>query len=409
MLDSLAELTEQISLGEDSTIEFKRELPERKRFADEMVAFANTNSGVILIGVDDDGTIVGIDSQEMGRLEETVFQIGWNSIVPEVPIITKKWRIDDKNLLKIDVFRSQYVHRSPNGYFIRHGSSKRKMSTEQVRRLLQNRSQAHIIPFDERPVPNTHKDTLKQALYQQFITEGAGEHETEDLLLERRLLVKEGLEYRASVAGVLMCHESPDRYIPNSFIQAVCYSGMEKDLNNKIDAKDFRGPLDQQIVDAFKFVQRYNHISARGQIDQTDQPQYSMSAIFEAIVNAVVHRDYSKYESTIRLFMFADRLELYSPGALVNDLTVADLPRKQATRNDRLAHLLSEITLNDDIREQVVRRDFLGSRGDGVDIILSESERLSGKTPVYELFGEELHLTIFAAKSLQAEAEPQTE
>jgi predicted HTH transcriptional regulator len=183
---------------------------------------------------------------------------------------------------------------------------------------------------------------------------------------------------------------------------------MAKDANSQIDAKDFKGPLDQQIVDAFKFVQRYNHISARGQIDQTDQPQYSMSAIFEAIVNAVIHRDYSKYESTIRLFMFADRLELYSPGALVNDLTVADLPRKQATRNDRLAHLLSEITLNDDIREQVVRRDFLGSRGDGVDIILSESERLSGKTPVYELFGEELHLTIFAAKSMRAEAEPQT-
>ena len=410
MLDSLAELTEQISLGEDSTIEFKRELPERKRFADEMVAFANADGGGILIGVDDDGTIVGIDSQEMGRLEETVFQIGWNSIVPGVPIITKKWRIDDKNLLKIDVFRSQYVHRSPNGYFIRYGSSKRKMPTEESVRAFQTSLQGRIIPFDEQLVPNTNKDTLKEPLYQRFITEGETEREQIEIqLLKRRLLVEADREYRASVAGVLMCNDTPDDYLYNSFIQAVFYSGMAKDANSQIDAKDFKGPLDQQIVDAFKFVQRYNHISARGQIDQTDQPQYSMSAIFEAIVNAVVHRDYSKYESTIRLFMFADRLELYSPGALVNDLTVADLPRKQATRNDRLAHLLSEITLNDDIREQVVRRDFLGSRGDGVDIILSESERLSGKTPVYELFGEELHLTIFAAKSLQAEAEPQTE
>ena len=147
MFDSLEELTEQISLGEDSTIEFKRELPERKRFADEMVAFANTNSGVILIGVDDDGTIVGIDSQEMGRLEETVFQIGWNSIVPGVPIITKKWRIDDKNLLKIDVFRSQYVHRSPNGYFIRYGSSKRKMPTRGIGAGIPNQLAGTYNPF----------------------------------------------------------------------------------------------------------------------------------------------------------------------------------------------------------------------------------------------------------------------
>ena len=328
MFDSLEELIEKISLGEDSTIEFKRELPpDKKRLADEIVAFANADGGGILIGVDDDGTIFGIDRQDLDEVEKTVGDICWDIIDPEVHIATKKWPIDDKHLLEIDVPRSQYVHQSPNGYFIRHGSSKRKMSTEQVRRLLQNRSQAHIIPFDERPVPNTHKDTLRQALYQQFITEGAGEHETEDLLLERRLLVKEGLEYRASVAGVLMCHESPDRYIPNSFIQAVCYSGMEKDLNNKIDAKDFRGPLNQQIVDAFKFVEKCNKVSVREEISRVDQPQYSMGAVFEAVVNAVGHRDYSKYESKIRLFMFADRLELYSPGPLVNDLTVADLDR----------------------------------------------------------------------------------
>ena len=264
-----------------------------------------------------------------------------------------------------------------------------------------------IIPFDERPVPNTNKDTLKEPLYQRFITEGETERDQiENQLLKRRLLVEEEQKYHASVSGVLMCNDKPDDYLYNSFIQAVFYNGEEKDANYQIDAKDFKGPLDEQILHAFKFVEKYNQESTHEEIGRIAQPQYSMSAIFEAIVNAVVHRDYSKYESTIRLFMFADRLELYSPGALVNGLTVDDLPHKQANRNDRLARLLSEITLDDDISRQGVRRDFLGSRGDGVDIILSESERLSGKTPVYELFGEELHLTIFAAKFLQAEAEP---
>ena len=99
-------------------------------------------------------------------------------------------------------------------------------------------------------------------------------------------------------------------------------------------------------------------------------------------------------------------LELYSPGALANTLTVDSLPYNQATRNELLARLLSEITLDDDMSEQVVRRRFLDGRGEGVGIILNESKTLSGKTPVYELFGEELCLTIFAAKSLQEEAEP---
>ena len=406
MFDSLTELSEKIYLGEDSTIEFKRELPHRESLADEIAAFANASGGVILIGVDDDSEIVGMDRQDLDRTERTVVEICRDNIDPMVHIVTEKLRIDDKNLLKIEVSRSPFVHKSSNGYFIRQGSSKREMTTDQLGRLLQSRSQAHRIAFDEQFVPNTHKDTLKETLYQRFITEGATDREKiEDLLLKRRLLIKEGQAYRASVAGLLMCHDRPDDYLYNSFIQAVFYNSVEKDANYQIDAKDFRGPLDQQIVDTFKFVERYNQVSARKDIGRIERSQYSMRAVFEAVVNAVVHRDYSKAGSKIRLFMFTNRLELYSPGALANTLTVDDLRYNQATRNELLARLLSETTLSDDMGAQVVRHHFLERRGEGVGIILNESERLSGKAPVYELFGEELRLTIFAAKSLQAETE----
>ena len=406
MFDSLTELIEKIYLGEDSTIEFKRELPHRDDLADEIAAFANASGGVILIGVDDDSDIVGMDRQDLDRTEKTVVEICRDTIAPMVHIVTEKLQIDDKNLLKIEVPRSLFVHQSSGRYFIRQGSSKRRMPTEQLARLLQSRSQARIISFDEQFVPNTHKNTLRETLYQRFITEGTTDREKiEDLLLKRRLLVKEGQEYRASVAGLLMCHDSPDDYLCNSFVQAVCYSGKEKDANYQIDAKDFKGPLDQQIVDTFKFVEKYNQVSARKEIGRTDRSQYSMRAVFEAVVNAVVHRDYSKAGSKVRLFMFTDRLELYSPGALANTLTVDDLRYNQATRNELLARLLSETTLDHDMGAQVVRRHFLERRGEGVGIILNESEGLSGKTPVYELFGEELRLTIFAAKSLQDERE----
>ncbi len=401
MFHSQTELLEKIILGEDSTMEFKREMPHRNSLADEIAAFANSEGGTILIGVDDNREIVGIELQKLDHIEKTVVEICNDSIKPTVRIFTQKLPIDEKNILKIEISKGLFVHKTSNGYFIRQGSTKREMTTEQLARLIQSRSQARIIRFDEQFVPDTHRRTLRESLYQRFITEDAAEDEIEDLLIKKRLLCKEGRNIHASVAGVLMCHDAPGDYLYNSFIQAVYYSSKQKDANYQIDAKDFKGPLDQQIIDAFKFVRKHNEVSARKEVGRIDQPQYSMRAVFEAIVNAVVHRDYSKSESKIRLFMFADRLELYSPGALPNDLTIEELSHRQVTRNELLSHLLSNITLDDDVRNQVKRGHFFERRGEGVGIILNESETLSGKTPVYELHNEELCLTIFAAESLQ--------
>lgn len=405
MFDSVKELIEKIHLGEDSTIEFKKELSpkkdDRNKLSDEIAAFANDEGGVILIGVDDDKEIVGIDSESLNKNEKTVIEICRDSIEPPVNIHTEKLSIDDKTILKIEINRSLFVHKSANGYFRRQGSSKREMPTEQLARLMQSRSQVRILPFDEQLVPDTHKDTLAKELYQRFIGQKVTGEEIESILFKRHLLVKENDIYRASVAGVLMCNQSPDEFIYNSFIHAVYYSGKTKDANYQIDAKDFKGTLNEQIIDAFNFIQKYNKISAKKEIGREEKTQYSMRAVFEALVNAVVHRDYSKHSSKIRLFMFADRLEIYSPGALANSLTVDNLPYNQVTRNELLARLLSELTLDDNISGQIQRGHFLERRGEGVGIILNESERLSGRKPVYEVLGEELRLIIFAAKSLQ--------
>ena len=271
MFHSQTELIEKIMLGEDATIEFKREMRHRDSLADEIAAFANAQGGVILIGVDDYREIVGIELQNLGGVEKTVVEICEDSIDPIVPIFTEKLRIDEKNLLKIEVPRSLFVHKTANGYYTRQESSKKEMSTEQLARLFQTRSQPRTISFEKLPVPNTYKSTLRESLYRRFITEDAAEDDIEDLLLKRTLLVEEGREIRASVAGVLMCHDTPDDYLYNSFIQAVYYRGKEKDANYQIDAKDFRGPLDQQIIDAFKFVQKHNEVS-RAEGSWKDRP-----------------------------------------------------------------------------------------------------------------------------------------
>ncbi len=260
------------------------------------------------------------------------------------------------------------------------------------------------ISFDEQFVPNTDQTILRKDLYERFIgeTETETEEQAVDLLRKRRLLIDDNGVWRISVAALLMCTDRSDDYLYNSFISAVCYTGLHKDANYQLDAKDFKGPLDQQILDACKFVEKYNAVSARKNIGRREQAQYSMKVVFEALVNAVVHRDYAKHGSKIRLFMFSDRLELYSPGALANTLSVDTLRYNQITRNELLARLLSELQIdNETTRKEAGRRYFLERRGEGVGIILRESERLSGKTPSYVMYNEELCLTIYAADSLQ--------
>ena len=119
--------------------------------------------------------------------------------------------------------------------------------------------------------------------------------------------------------------------------------------------------------------------------------------MFEAIVNAVAHRDYSISGSKIRLFMFDDRLEIYSPGELLNTITVRSLALRQATRNELITSLLAECPVAETIGD-VGRGYYMEKRGDGVPIILRESSELSGRTPVYKLIDDsELLLTIYAA------------
>lgn len=402
MLDTLKELVEKIKLGEDSGLELKEELPHKDSLASEIAAFANAKGGVILIGIDDNKEIVGLgDSVALDEAEKTVVEICQDSVEPPVSIDTRKLRIDGKNLLKIEVPQSLFVHKTSNGYFVRQGSRKTEMPTEQLGRLLQARSQARIIRFDEQFVPGTDKSTLRKDLFTRFLRNVETEEQENTQLLKRRLLVEDNGNYQASVAGLLMCSDQSQEYLYNSFISAVCYRGPHKDAHYQLDAKDFTGPLDRQILDACGFVKKHNQISARKEMGRVERPQYSMKAVFEAVVNAIVHRDYSKDSSKIRLFMFSDRLELYSPGALANTLTVETLEYGRAARNELLSRLLSELPVEEGLGGAVGRKHFLERIGEGVGIILHESEELSDKRPIYKMHGDELCLTIFAAKSMQ--------
>lgn len=399
MYDSVDELLAKLRLIEDFTIEWKDarvsgqkvNAPARDDLADELAAFANWSGGVIVLGIPRD---------KLSIVEEFVRTVCKDSIKPELPIDIRAMELPDlagqpRPVLKVEARKSLHVHESPGGYLYRQGAEKRRMPAELLARLFQQRSQARLIRFDEQVVPDTTPADLEEHLVRPFIREGeARESGLQKLAFIRR---DDDGTLRATVSGVLFCTEDPARWLKNAYIDAVAYKGGDRSPSDQIDAKTISGPLDRQIAYAFSFCLRNNRVSARKAPARTETPQYSEVALFEAIVNAVAHRDYSISGSHIRIFMFDDRIEIYSPGGLPNTMSVESMEDRQANRNENIVSVLAKrpVPTDRDLRRQYM----MDKRGWGVPAIIDESLRLSGRRPLYrEVDQSELILTIFAAE-----------
>lgn len=419
MFDSPRELLDAIHLGEDSFLELKEVRfsgkrvsdPRRDDLADELAAFANRRGGTCVLGVDDaTREVLGIPEVHLDTVERLVQELCNDSIKPPLVVDIKRLLLpaasgEQLPILRIDVPQSLFVHRSPGGYFHRVGSSKREMPPDYLARLFQQRSQVRLIRFDEQAVPQATLDDLESDLVGRFRT--AQTTDDRPTLLRKLGMAREDASgvLRPSVAGLLMGSAHPEKWIPNAYIQAVAYRGTGApgagDLSAyQLDAKDIVGSLDIQVAAACRFVARNMRVEASKRLGRQDLPQYDMTAIFEAFVNAVAHRDYAMEASKIRLRMFADRLELYSPGGLPNTMTVDSLAFRQASRNETITSLLARCPVPEQIPGLATSRAMMmDRRGEGVAIILERSEELSSKRPVYELPDDsELRLTIFAAE-----------
>ena len=409
MFESAEELLRGIRLGEDSSLELKDVSfrgssvsgPGRDALADELAAIANTRDGVLVLGVEDrTREIVGIPIERLDTVEQYVFEICNESVEPPLHFQSFRIELPDaagvlRPLLKVEIPRSLFVHRSPGGYFHRQGSSKRRMSTEFLLRLGQQRSQARLYRFEEQAVPGTTFAHLEPDRRRRF-----SRPDTEDAATFKKMKLAADDETgrtRATVAGILMCSSTPEQWLPGAFIQAVRYRGVRQDSNYQLDAQAITGPVDEQIAAAMAFVRRNMRVAARKVPGRVDLPQFSLRAVFEAVVNAAAHRDYAVHGSAIRLFLFDDRLELYSPGPLPNSVTVDALALRQATRNELLTTLLAKCRAVDPSGE-IARQFLMEKRGDGVPTILDESLRLSGRWPEYQVIDDaEVLLTIYGA------------
>ncbi len=397
----------QVALGEDSGPEFKEvrfrgrkvSAPGRDALADELAAFANAAGGRLLLGVTDDRKPQGLDPPQLDRVVSFVGEICNASIKPRLDYRVYRVPVPEGKggALLVEVPKGIAVHRSPGGCFAHSGDTKRRMDEPEILRLSQARGLSDATSVDTQIVQGTGINTLHPDLWRRYVSSRV-EEPAEAALRKLKFAKKDGSGVlRATVGGILLATGEPREWLPNAWIQAVCYRGIHTDARQQVDAHDITGPLDEQVREAARFVAKNQRIAAHKDPARLDIPQFSASAVFEALVNAVAHRDYAVGGSRIRLFLFEDRLELYSPGGLSNSMTIEDLRSSQFTRNELVASRLGQCVVGD-TPGSGGRRYFIERRGEGVTVIEDETFALAGERARFELLGgRELRLTLPAA------------
>jgi ATP-dependent DNA helicase RecG len=337
------ELLELIRNGENSGVEFKRDTVQNFDLTKELVAFSNSNGGCVLLGIDDDGSILGITRN---NIEEWVMTACRTKIRPEIiPYFEILRDVEPgKDVAVVSVDAGWTVHRrwhdNHSTYYIRVGSQSREASNEELERLFQQRGRFHV---EIRPVTGSSFDDLDMRRIQDYFrrvrkqktpniddTEG-----WQRLLVNTEIMREVEGKISCTVVGLLLFGKNPNRYLPHAGIDAVAYPGIEKDYAT-LERKQLRGPLvglfQQKKKDAIispglveqaaDFVKRNTMVAflERGAV-RIEKPEYPEEVIREGAVNAVVHRDYLLSATNIEISIYKDRLEIISPGKLPNGIT----------------------------------------------------------------------------------------
>lgn len=322
-----------ISLPESKTLEFKELLPESLAIAKTACAFANGGGGTILIGVaDKDRTITGIAEQEIHPLEEKIASIMYTRVEPTPASHITIHNLEGKLILRIDVFPGSlkpYHLKNKGeieGTYIRVGSTNRKADLETIEEL---RRQRMNISFDETSIIDASLEDLDARNIEYYLKKRA---EVRDIpriepdaeFLEKIKAIQEQNGIHPTVAGILLFSNEPEKYIPGAIIKCARFKGIEMD--EFIDQKIIKGSLFSHIEETIVFFKKNVKRGAKIEgLYRKEEYEYPETAIREAVVNAVCHRDYSRKGADIKFAIFDDRIEITSPGGLLPHISLLDL------------------------------------------------------------------------------------
>lgn len=343
---TLDELETQIALGEDSRRQFKRDITNPDALAAEMAAFSNSEGGVILLGVADDGSLPGLTLADVARLNQMISNAASQHIRSPLTVQTENVPAGNGQLLIVLTIPKgldkPYFDR--NGViWLKSGADKRRVnSKEELRRLFQSVDLLHadevpckvgVEAIDHRSLSSFLRNTYSLDL---------PEKDTDllRLLQNMNLATAEGA---LNLAGVLLFAKHPEWIKPAFIIKAVTFPGNAIEASTYVDSEDIGGRLRDVFDDTLRFIMRNLHKRQGNQsVNSVGEPEVPRLVFEELLVNALIHRDYF-ISAPIRVLIFAERIEIISPGHLPNNLTVEKVKAGNSNlRNPILASFIAK-------------------------------------------------------------------
>jgi ATP-dependent DNA helicase RecG len=419
MYDQFETLLLEIAAGEDTYLELielrfrenqvqfgNEEGKAAAKLAEVFCSLANTEGGVVVFGVRDDRGIVGVDPARQNLLEQFIVNVAFNNCKPLIEPILNWIQLPDETgsprlCLKVDIHKSRYyVHQTTDGRFLKRiGSHRHPIPAEQLGRMLSARNL--VMPFEEQPALGAPLEMIDRARFESYYrrrfkrTLEAEQLTFPQILVNLKLAVEIEGRIVPSNLGILLFTESPEKVLDGAVIDIAAYRHETAD-GNTADTKRISGPLPEQIhqvLHYFRTSPLIAVVSGKESTGRRDLPAYVDTALQEALVNAVVHRDYQLTGSQIIIRLFPHRFEIQNPGGLHNTLTEENLYAgcQPIRRNQQLAGFMR------DYESPITGTSFMEARGEGFLNLVRDSLALSGKRPEIKRIGEAVKLTIFAA------------
>lgn len=375
----LDELVQYIRQGETNTVEFKATPPRTGALAERLCGLANTRGGLLLIGVSDHGKVVGVNAHkavdallQAARLIQPL--LVFDPPEPEI------YSIEGKQIVVASIPpRTGTLYQAGGACWTRRGTYTVPLTVPQIFEAghdqgvlsweLQFPLDATLDAIDEDRVIHYLKQRSSGRAIAQLGT-------LEEILLGLRAGRRaESGEVRPTNAGLLFFGRDPQHYLLQSEVVCVLFRNTTG-TGGYVDRKNVIGALVDVIDETEAFLQKYVAIGARIEgWKRIDLPEYSLEALREAVVNAIVHRDYSRDGESIRVFYFPDRIEIHSPGLLLPGITVERMQQGKVTsklRNPVLTSLLREVP------------GYIERIGSGVRFMLQETKRQGFPSPIFE-------------------------
>ncbi len=422
MYDSPAELLRAISAGEDSLLELKELVFEGRKIvaagegqasswlARQLCAFANSDGGVLVLGVADSKAIVGLEPDRIDEVQQFVANVGRENVEPPldhlllIDSVQLPVGAGERLVVKVEIRPDFYAVHAPRGArpTVRSGNTTREVSMEALPRLLTRRGS--ITPVDERPVLSATVDDLDRDAIAAYHQERFGRpaDDLDRLMRNLKLMVDDDVSgSHPTVAGLLVFGRNPQAHIDGARIDIAAYEGDLPDTDRRLDSRSFGGPILSQIDQTTAYLGSSPLLavaSSKDHLGRLDRPTYSLRAVQEAVVNAVAHRDYALVGAQVRVQVFSDRIEVTSPGRLPNSLVPEDLfaGAQPLRRNQVLVGFLTHMP------GPWSGRVLMESMGEGFLTMVRESEELSGRRPELRLQTEAVTVIIFAASARTA-------